>query len=138
MWGEPVHPHSIRASSGRWYAWVMEIATQHALLYVTAQSSEQALAIGRRLVEERLAACANVLERMTSVYIWKDRLEQSEEAVLLLKTRRELVEQVIARVRELHSYDCPCVLALPIEAGNPQFLQWITDETGSAARPAIA
>jgi periplasmic divalent cation tolerance protein len=75
---------------------------------------------------------------MTSVYIWKDRLEQSEEAVLLLKTRRELVEQVIARVRELHSYDCPCVLALPIEAGNPQFLQWITDETGSAARPAIA
>lgn len=116
----------------------MEPINQHALLYVTAASREQALSLGRRLVEERLAACANILERMTSVYFWKDQLEQSEEAVLLLKTRRELVEPVIARVRELHSYDCPCVLALPIQAGNPQFLQWITEQTDSAARPPIA
>lgn len=97
--------------------------------YVTAGSREEALAIGRTLVEERLAACANVLGGMTSIYWWQGAVEQASEAVLILKTRTELVERLTARVTEIHSYECPCVVALPIEAGNPPYLDWIAGET---------
>ncbi len=121
-----------------WYAWAMESISHHALLYVTAESREEAIAIGRELVEERVVACANVLDGMTSIFHWKDAVEQSDEAVLLLKTRQELVPRVIDRVQELHSYDCPCVIELPIRSGNPEFLQWITNETISAAPPPLA
>ena len=100
--------------------------------YVTAGSREEALAIGRTVVDERLAACANVLDGMTSLYWWQGVLEQASEAVLILKTRAELVERLTMRVRELHSYDCPCVVALPIAAGNPDYLAWIAGETEPA------
>jgi periplasmic divalent cation tolerance protein len=100
--------------------------------YVTTGSREEALAIGRAVVGERLAACANVLDGMTSIYWWQGALEQAGEAVLILKTRAELVERLTSRIRELHSYDCPCVVALPIAAGNPGYLDWIARETGPA------
>jgi periplasmic divalent cation tolerance protein len=100
--------------------------------YVTAGSREEAHAIGRTVVEERLAACANVLDGMTSIYWWQGALEQAGEAVLILKTRAELVERLTARIKELHSYACPCVIALPVAAGNPAYLDWIVRETGSA------
>jgi periplasmic divalent cation tolerance protein len=98
--------------------------------YVTAGSRHEALSIGRTVVEERLAACANVLEIMASIYWWQGALEQADEAVLILKTRAELVERLTARIMELHSYECPCVVALPIAAGNPQYLDWVAGETG--------
>ena len=89
--------------------------------------------IGRAVVEERLAACANVLDGMTSIYWWRGALEQAGEAVLILKTRAELVERLTARIKELHSYECPCVIALPIAAGDAAYLDWITRETGPAS-----
>ena len=98
--------------------------------YVTAGSRDEALTIGRTVVEERLAACANVLDGMTSIYWWQGALEQAAEAVLILKTRAELVERLSARIRELHSYACPCVVALPVAAGNPGYLDWIAAESG--------
>jgi periplasmic divalent cation tolerance protein len=101
--------------------------------YVTAPSRDAALTIGRAVVEERLAACANVLDGMTSIYWWQGALEQADEAVLILKTRAALVEPLIARIRELHSYECPCVVALPIAAGNQDYLDWIDRETASAS-----
>ncbi|HEX6141804.1 MAG TPA: divalent-cation tolerance protein CutA, partial [Geminicoccaceae bacterium] len=91
-----------------------------------------ALRIGRALVEERLAACANVIDGMTSVYEWAGAVEQAEEAVLILKTRTDLVPRVVDRVRALHSYDIPCVVSLPIEAGNPDFLSWIATQTAGS------
>ena len=100
------------------------------LLYVTASSRDEALAIGRAAVEEQLAACANVLEGMTSIYRWQGQLEQSTECVLLLKTRSELVPRLIDRVRGLHSYECPCIVELPVTGGYPAYLQWIADSTG--------
>jgi periplasmic divalent cation tolerance protein len=96
--------------------------------YLTAGSKVEALRIGRALVEERLAACANVLDGMTSMYWWKGTLEQADEAVLIVKTRAELVDRLTARVRELHGYDCPCVVSLPITGGNPDYLAWIVAE----------
>lgn len=103
--------------------------TGTSLIYVTAGSRDEALALGRALVEARLAACANVLAGMTSVYWWEGKVEQGDEAVLVAKTRTDLVEAVTAKIRELHSYTCPCVVALPIAGGNPAFLEWIAGET---------
>lgn len=102
------------------------------LLYVTCSSEEEALKIGSTLVEERLAACANVLGRTTSLFWWEGKLQRESEVALILKTRSELVEQATQRVKALHSYSVPCVVALPIAAGNPDFLDWITKETERA------
>ena len=97
--------------------------------YIPVPSRDEALAIGRTVVEERLAACANVLDGVSSIYWWQGALEQAGEAALILKTRAELVERLTGRIRELHSYECPCVVALPIAAGNPDYLDWIANET---------
>ncbi len=104
-------------------------------VYITAGGRDEALAIGRALVGERLAACANVFDGVTSVYWWQGAVEEDSEAVLIVKTRAELVERLVERVKALHSYDCPCVVALPIEAGNPDYLAWIGAETGEAVEP---
>ncbi len=101
-------------------------------VYVTASSAEEAGKIGRALVEARLAACANVLGAIQSYYWWEGAVQEDSEAALVLKTRADLVEALTAKVKELHSYDCPCVVALPIEGGNPAFLAWIDAETSAA------
>jgi periplasmic divalent cation tolerance protein len=100
------------------------------LIYITAENTDEARAIGRALVEARLAACANVLGPMTSIYRWEGVVQEGEEAVLIAKTTAALVEALTAKVQELHSYECPCVVALPVEGGNPAFLDWIAAETG--------
>lgn len=99
------------------------------MLYVTVPSSAEAVAIGRQLVGERLAACVNVLPNMTSVYRWQGQIEQADEAVLLVKTRQELVQSVTSRILTLHSCEVPCVISWTIPSGNPDYLQWIQDET---------
>ncbi len=106
-----------------------------AIAYITTATRDEALVLARTLVEERLAACANVIPGMTSLYHWQGQLEQSDEAVLILKTRQSLVEQLIGRVQVLHSYDCPCVVTWPIAAGNPEFLQWIETESQPDTNP---
>ena len=99
------------------------------LIYITAASVEEAANIGRMLVEERLAACANLLGRIGSIYWWEGKLQEEEEAALIVKTTEALVDRLVERVKQAHSYDCPCVVALPIEGGNPEFLDWIGLET---------
>lgn len=107
-------------------------------VYMTASSRDEAKRIGRALVEERLAACANVIDGMDSVYWWQGKLTEDREAVLIAKTRADLVPALSARVRALHSYTVPCVVALPILDGNPAYLAWLKDETalGAAAMPS--
>jgi periplasmic divalent cation tolerance protein len=100
------------------------------LLYVTAADTAEATRIGRAMVEERLAACANVLPGMTSVYEWQGELHESQEAVLVLKTRASLVDEATERVRALHSYELPCVVALPIIGGSRDFAAWICAQSG--------
>ena len=99
------------------------------LVYVTAPDLAEAESLARLAVEARLAACANVLPGMRSLYWWRGRLEQADEVVLLFKTTERLVPALTEALTQAHSYDCPCVVALPIVAGNPAFLQWIEDET---------
>ena len=100
--------------------------------YVTARDREEALRIGRALVEERLAACVNVLDGMQSIYRWEGRVEEASEAVLIVKTDSGRTRAVIDRVKELHSYDCPCVVFWPLAGGNPEYLEWIRRESADA------
>jgi periplasmic divalent cation tolerance protein len=99
----------------------------HVVVFVTASSPEEADRIGRALVHERLAACANLVPSIASTYWWQGKVERAGEALLVLKTRQELVNRLQARVRELHSYTVPEVIAFPIVAGNPDYLRWIDD-----------
>ena len=96
-------------------------------VYMTASSKTEALTIGRTLVAERLAACVNVLDGMTSVYWWNGKIEEASEAVLVAKTTDDLVDRLIERVKALHSYKCPCVVSWPIEKGNEAYLEWIAE-----------
>lgn len=98
-------------------------------VYATAGDAGEALRIGRAVVEARLAACANVLPGMRSVYWWQGAVQESDEAVLVLKTTDERLAALIARVKALHSYDCPCIEALTVEGGYAPFLDWVARET---------
>lgn len=99
------------------------------LIYITAPNAEEAVAIGRDLVEREFAACANVHSPIVSIYRWEGAIQEDSEVVLIAKTRRDLVDELSARVADIHSYDCPCVVALPIEGGHAPFLEWIGEET---------
>ena len=98
-------------------------------IYVTASSSKEARVIAHKVIGERLAACANIIDKVTSVYVWKDVVQQDTEAVLILKTRSDLITPLTNRIKELHSYDCPCITALSISDGNADYIAWITEET---------
>lgn len=102
---------------------------QTSVIYITASDFEQARQIGRVLVEERLVACANLFDGVASLYWWNETVHEDRETVLIAKTRTELVNSVIARVKQLHSYDCPCVVSWPIDNANPAYLDWIGKET---------
>jgi periplasmic divalent cation tolerance protein len=99
-------------------------------VYVTAADGEEAKRIGRQVVEERLAACANILPGATSIFCWQGKLEEASETVLILKTTERMLEPLIGRVKSLHSYDCPCIEALPVVEGNRDFLEWVVRQTG--------
>jgi periplasmic divalent cation tolerance protein len=99
------------------------------LVYITAPNRDVALAIARAVVEERLAACANVLGEIASVYWWNGGVHQDAEVALIAKTRDELVAPLTDRIRQLHPYECPCIVAWPLSGGNPAFHDWIRAET---------
>jgi periplasmic divalent cation tolerance protein len=99
-------------------------------VYVTCKNREEALEIGKGIVEDRLAACANVIGGMEAIYWWEGKVVTGTEAVLIMKSRSGLIERLIEKVKELHSYSVPCIVSLPIETGNPEYLKWIREETG--------
>lgn len=104
-------------------------------IYVTAPTAEEARRLGRVVVEERLAACVNILGAIESIYWWEGTLESGNEVALVAKTAPDRVEALIRRLAELHTYQCPCVVALPIQAGHPPFLEWIMSETRTPQLP---
>jgi periplasmic divalent cation tolerance protein len=98
------------------------------LIYITVGNMDEARKIGRTLVEERLAACVNMIDAMASLYWWEGEIQEDREVILLAKTTGELVSPLIERVKSLHSYECPCIVSLPILEGNRAFLDWIEAE----------
>ena len=99
------------------------------LVFTNLPDQDAALALGRALVERRLAACVNVLGAATSIYRWRQVVETAQEVPLLIKTRAPLYAQVEAAIRELHPYELPEVIAVPVERGLPQYLEWVLAET---------
>jgi periplasmic divalent cation tolerance protein len=96
---------------------------------VTAADADWLAGFTRTLVEERLAACGHNLTAIRSIYRWDDAVQDEAEARVALHTRRSLVPAIVARADELHPYDVPCVIALPLVGGNPAYLEWIGTET---------
>ena len=96
-------------------------------IYITCKDTSEARTIGKVLVENRLAACANILPGMSSIYSWKGEIVEDEEVVLIAKSTAKQVEALTEKVKELHSYEVPCVVALEIDGGNQDYLQWIND-----------
>ena len=99
------------------------------MIYVTCSDEAEAGRIGRAVVEERLAACANIIAGMRSLHWWDGVVQEAGEVVLIAKTRAERVAALTARVKALHSYDVPCVVALPLTGGNADYFAWIEAET---------
>ena len=105
------------------------------VVYVTAGSTEEADRLARSLVDERLAACVNRIKSVQSVYRWQGKVEQSEEELLIIKTSRERFAALEKRVRELHSYSVPEVIALPVIDGSSNYLKWLKEQVTPGARP---
>jgi periplasmic divalent cation tolerance protein len=99
--------------------------TDLCLVLSTAASPEEGLDIGRRLVEERLAACVNVLPGARSLYVWEGAMQEAGEALLVIKTRRDCYPALAKRIQELHSYSVPEVVALPIDSGAQAYVDWV-------------
>lgn len=97
------------------------------IVYIIAANRREARLIGETLVKERLAACANVIGNIHSVYRWRGKIEKAHEALLLVKTTARLSKQIIKRISELHSYKCPCIVTLPLTGGNKKYLDWIEE-----------
>lgn len=98
-------------------------------VYITTTSADESTKIARRLLEERLIACANICKSVDSMYWWGNEIQESQESLLIVKSQVKdyaLIEEV---VKEEHSYECPCILVFPIGDGNDDYLTWVRKET---------
>ena len=102
---------------------------QAVCVYITVAHAAEAADIAKTLVEDRLAAGVNVIPSVRSVYRWKGAVREAGELVVVAKTRAGLVDTLTDRVKALHSYECPCIVATPITGGNPDYLSWIDEQT---------
>ncbi len=98
------------------------------LIYMTAGSREEARKIGKELVISRLAACVNIWDNMNSFYMWQGKVQDDTEVVMIAKTAENRVPALVEKVKSLHSYECPCIVSIPISGGNQTFLDWIAEE----------
>ena len=100
------------------------------LIYITTENRDEARKIGSVLVDERLAACVNILDGMESLYHWEGGVESGQETILIAKTTQGNVHRLTERVKSLHSYDCPCVVSFTVteQEGNEQYLDWLIGE----------
>jgi periplasmic divalent cation tolerance protein len=99
------------------------------IVLVTASQREEAAEIGRVLVDEHLAACANIVPEIRSLFTWEGKTQDEREALLIIKSRLPLLELLIKRVKSLHSYTVPEIIAVPIIGGSVEYLNWIRDAT---------
>ena len=99
--------------------------SNYKLLYITCGSKIEAANIGKLLVKNKLAACANIIPNIKSIFNWKHKVTKSQEAILIGKTQKKNVSKIIKLIETKHSYKCPCILFFDIEKGNKKFLSWI-------------
>jgi periplasmic divalent cation tolerance protein len=100
------------------------------VVLITAPKEDEAAKIAQALVGERLAGCVNIVKNIRSVYRWQDKIEDDAEVLMIAKTQKHLFESVVEKVRELHSYEVPEIIALPIVEGSEDYLSWLQNVTG--------
>jgi periplasmic divalent cation tolerance protein len=100
----------------------------YALVYITTSGEEESKKIGRTIVEERLAGCVNIIPTIKSLYWWKGEIEDDNESILIVKTKVGNIENIIKRVKEIHSYENPAILAIPIIEGSKTYLDYLDGE----------
>jgi periplasmic divalent cation tolerance protein len=111
----------------------ISVMSEFIVVFVTVGSSKEGQRLAHALVEERLAACVNVIPHVQSVYRWEGKIEESEEELLVIKSRRELFSALEKRVRELHSYSVPEIVALPLVDGSAAYLKWLDEQVSGVS-----
>ncbi len=99
--------------------------TEYCTLYVTVPDKAEAVSLSRKLIGERLIACANISDAMMSLYEWEGEICEDYERAIFMKTRKNLVTKVTSRIKQLHSYDTPCIVRWDITGGSADYLKWI-------------
>jgi periplasmic divalent cation tolerance protein len=99
------------------------------IVYVTAPNEDEAAKIATCLVEERLAGCVNIIKDMRSIYSWQGKIEDEKEVLMIVKTRTGLFGSLQAKVKELHSYTVPEIIALPVAYGSEDYINWLKEAT---------
>ena len=103
--------------------------TEYIIVLITAPNEEESARIGHALIGERLAACVNIIRSVRSIYRWQGRIEDESEVLMVVKTKRTLFERLQGRVKELHTYEVPEIIGLPVIEGSKQYLDWLGQET---------
>jgi periplasmic divalent cation tolerance protein len=106
----------------------------YASVYVTTSGVLESKKIARILLEEKLAACVNIIPKIESIYLWKGEIEEDSESLIFIKTRKDLVEKLTKRVEEIHSYDIPCVLEIALNSGSKNYFNWMDEEINSKTK----
>ena len=101
------------------------------VVFITASSEDEAVKIARALVEARLAGCVNIIKNVRSIYSWQGKIEDEKEVLMIAKTRQKLFNALVKKVKELHSYTVPEIIAMPIVEGSADYLKWLKEATVS-------
>ncbi len=104
------------------------------VVLTTLPSAEDARSLVRSLVTDRLVACGTILDHARSIYRWRGKLEETSEALVILKTHSSCWDELQSTIQKLHPYDVPELLALPVEAGLPAYLDWVAEQTGEVLK----
>ena len=105
------------------------MTTEYITVLITAPNEEEAAKISRTIVEESLAACVNIIRSVRSIYRWQGSVEDESEVLMIAKTKRALFDRLKGRIKELHSYEVPEIIGLPVIEGSKQYLDWLSQET---------
>ncbi len=99
----------------------------HIVVLITASGKKEAKAIAASLINSKLAACVNIVEKVDSVFFWQGRVDKAKESLLVVKSRRDRFSRIVKLVRSMHSYEVPEIIALPVIAGEQRYLRWLDD-----------
>jgi len=101
---------------------------ENVVIFITTGTDEEAQEVAKALLNNRLAACVNIVPKINSIFWWNDTLDSAQENLLIVKSRASLLNEIVKLVKEVHSYETPEIVALPIIGGNPDYLDWISKE----------
>jgi periplasmic divalent cation tolerance protein len=104
----------------------------YVVIFTTVGNKKEARRVAQAVLQKKLAACVNILDNLESVFWWQGKIDAAKEVLLMIKSKKRLLPKVIKLIKSRHSYEVPEIIALPIIAGNPDYLRWIDDAVGKS------